>query len=96
MTTIFLSPAIANAHTLDEVVTRVNEGTCEGMEGIEFTPEMLAGQYAWRAAKEAADGDPITAYHLEGQLEFLREAGATFDEAKAVSHGLSLVSADAE
>jgi|TARA_R110000851_G_scaffold333472_1_gene513548 hypothetical protein len=96
MANIFLSPAITNAHTLEEVVAHVNEGTCEGMEGIEFTSEMLAGQYAWEAAKQASDGEPITAYSLEGQLEFLSDAGARFDEPKAILHGLALASADAE
>mgnify|MGYP001301969331 FL=1 len=96
MATIFLSPAILNAHTLEEVVNYVNEGTCEGMEGIEFTSEMLAGQYAWSAAKEASDGESITSYHIEGQLEFLSEAGARFDETKATLHGLALASADDE
>lgn len=94
--TIYLSNAIANATSIEQVVEYVNEGTCEGMEGIEFTSEMLAGQYAWSAAKEASDGESITSYHIEGQLEFLSEVGARFDEAKATLHGLALASADDE
>jgi hypothetical protein len=96
MSTIYLSPAIANAHTLEEVATHVNEGTCEGMEGIEFTPEMLAGQYAWQGAKEAGDGEEITEQHLEGQLECLHEAGAKFDEQAAIAHGMKIANAGKE
>ncbi|MDN3525618.1 hypothetical protein QWY79_10115 [Halomonas sabkhae] len=93
--TIYLSNAIANATSLEQVVEHVNEGTCEGMEGIEFTSDMLAGQYAWQAAKEADDGE-ITEYHIEGQLEYLSEAGAIFDEQAAIEHGMKIAAADAE
>lgn len=93
--TTYLSNAIANAASLEQVVEYVNEGTCEGMEGIEFSPEMLAGQYAWEAAKDAAEGD-ITEADLEGQLEFLSEAGGVFDEQNAIAHGMKIAAADSE
>ncbi len=94
--TIYLSNAVADAASIEQVVEYINEGTCEGMEGVEFTADMLAGQYAWSAAKDASDGEPVTTYHLEGQLEFLREAGGRFDETKAVLHGLSLSVAESD
>lgn len=91
--TTYLSNAIANATSLEQVVDYVNEGTCEGMEGIEFSSEMLAGQYAWQAAKEADDGE-ITEQHIEGQLEFLSEAGAVFNEQAAIEYGMNIASAE--
>lgn len=91
--TTYLSNAIANATSLEQVVDYVNEGTCEGMEGIEFSSEMLAGQYAWQAAKEADDGE-ITELHIEGQLEFLSEAGAVFNEQAAIEYGMNFASAE--
>lgn len=93
---IYLSNAIAKATSIEQVIEYVNEGTCEGMEGIEFTPEALAGQYAYDAAKESADGEQVTSYQIEGQLECLRDAGAVFDEQAAVEHGLKIAAADAE
>lgn len=93
--TTYLSNAIANASSLEQVVEYVNEGTCEGMEGIEFTSAMLAGQYAYSAAAECTD-DGVTERDLEGQLEFLSEAGAIFDEQAAIEHGMKIAAADAE
>ncbi|WP_280568217.1 hypothetical protein [Chromohalobacter sp. 296-RDG] len=93
--TTYLSNAISSATSLEQVVEYVNEGTCEGMEGIEFTSAMLAGQYAWQAAQEADDSD-ITEYHIEGQLEFLSDAGADFDEQAAIAYGMKIVAAAAE
>lgn len=94
--TIYLSNAVANATSIEQVVEIVNEGTCEGMEGIEFTSDMLAGQYAYDAAKTGADGEPVTEHHIEGHLDFLREAGAEFDERAAIAHGMRIAAADAE
>lgn len=92
--TIYLSNAVANATSIEQVVEYVNEGTCEGMEGIEFTAKMLAGQYAYDAAKECVD--KVTERDIEGQLEFLQEAGAEFDEQAAIAHGMKIAAADAE
>lgn len=93
---IFISNAIANAHSIEAVVEHVNEGTCEGMEGIEFTSDMLAGQYAADAAMDASDGEEVEEYHIEGQLEFLREAGAVFNEQSAIQYGMRIIAARAE
>ena len=91
MQAINISPAIDNALTVEAVVALVNDGTCEGMEGMEFTSEQLAGQYAYRAAKES---DPLVdGRDIEGQLGFLVEAGAVFDEEKALAHGLAIARA---
>lgn len=91
MTTIYTSYALSNAHTLGYVVELVNEGTCEGMEGLEFTSDMLAGQYAWDAA--STSGYAVDAESIEGHLEFLAGEGAKFNEAKALAHALDLVAA---
>ena len=92
--TIYLSNAVANATSIEQVAEYVNGGTCEGMEGIEFTSEMLAGQYAYSAAKECVD--EATEYDIAGQLEFLRDAGAEFEEQSAIAHGMKIAAADAE
>ncbi|WP_019933870.1 hypothetical protein [Oceanimonas smirnovii] len=94
--TIYLSNAIENATSIEQVVELINEGTCEGMEGIEFTADILAGQYAWSAAKDFVDSAGMTADDLEAQLEFLSAAGAVFSESVAVDHGLKLAAADTE
>lgn len=91
MTTINISYAINNALTLDDVVALVNEGTCEGMESMEFTSEQLAGQYAYNAAVES--GCPVNAADIDAQLEFLRDAGAVFDDTKAAAHALAIARA---
>jgi len=93
MTTIYTSYVLSNAHTLGYVVELVNEGTFEGMEGLEFTSEMLAGQYAWNAA--SASDYPVDAESIEGHLEFLASEGAKFNQAKAAAHALALVAASA-
>lgn len=63
------------------------------MEGIEFTPAMLAGQYAANAAKDSADNGVIEYADIEGHLEFLHNAGADFDLAAATEHGMRIVKA---
>ncbi|MFP4104864.1 MAG: hypothetical protein ACLFVU_02145 [Phycisphaerae bacterium] len=92
---IYISKTIQDDHSIDQLVEHANEGLCEGMEGIEFSPEQLAGQYAWQAAKEA-DPDWIDEDSLGAHLEFLRDAGAKFDELEAIEHGLKLAAADSE
>ncbi|MGP7732914.1 hypothetical protein [Oceanimonas smirnovii] len=94
--TIYLSTAIENATSIEQVVELINEGTCEGMEGIEFTADMLAGQYAWSAAKDFVESADMADDDLETQLEFLSDAGAVFSERAAVDHGLKLAAADTE
>ncbi len=91
MNTVNISYAIQNAKTLGDVVELVNEGTCEGIEGMEFTPEHLAGQYAQRAAQES--GYPVDADSVEAHLEFLSDAGAVFDAAGAVAHAMQIEAA---
>ena len=93
MTTIYTSNAIKNAPSIEAVIALVNEGTCEGMEGIEFTPEMLAGQYAYEAAKEAGYTEDAD---LDGQLDILREAGAKFKQDAALAHAIAIKAAGEE
>jgi hypothetical protein len=92
MSTINISYAMRHATKLDAVVEMVNKGTCEGMEGMEFSSEQLAGQYAFNAA---SNGDyPVDAGSIAGQLEFLSDAGAVFNASAAIAHGLAIAAAE--
>ena len=89
---MYASNAIRGYVTLERIVAIINEGgTCEGMEGIEFSGEQLAGQYAFDAAK--ASGYPIDESALDAHLDFLAESGAEFDRSTAIEHGLRLAAA---
>lgn len=83
---MFISNALQNAHSIDQVVELINSGSCEGMEGIEFSSEQLAGQYAWSCAKEAGYGVGKT--EIEAQLELISEHGAKFDLNQALDLAL--------
>jgi len=94
MTDTYLSNSITNATSLEKVVTVINaaaEGHIEGMEGIEFTPEMLAGCYAYGAASDS--GFEIDEDSIDSHLEILNEAGAQFDHSGAVDYALKLADA---
>lgn len=92
---LIISRAIETAGTLDRVVELINAGgTCEGMEGVEFSPEQLAGQYAYDAAYDAGLG--IDRDNIAGQLSFLIDASAVFDEAPAIEWALKIAAARAE
>ena len=91
---MFISNALQNAHSIDQVVELINSGSCEGMEGIEFSSEQLAGQYAWSCAKEAGYG--VEENDLEAQLEIIAEQGAEFDSKKALEHALQIAKNDNE
>ncbi|GEM_PF-5316455 len=93
MTSLYLSDALHNASSLEQVVKIVNEGTCEGMQvsgGINFGSEQLAGQYAARAAHEAGYTDTAS---LEAHLEILHDAGAHFSWPTALIHSKAVVAA---
>ena len=90
--TPWLSPAITNSHDPDVIVELVNEGTCEGMEGIEFSSEMLAEQYAYYAADDAGYG--LNEDNLYAHLEFLQEYGGRFDFSKALAWAIKLAAFD--
>lgn len=86
--TIYLSNCIVNAQRIEQVVELVNEGTCEGIEGIEFTSEMLAGCYIYNACEYDRDED-----EREAHAEFLIEAGANFDLFDALEYAAELEAA---
>jgi hypothetical protein len=92
METINISYALLNANSLYAVVDLVNAGTCEGIEGVEFSSEQLAGQYAFSAAN--AGDYTVNADALAGQLEFLSDAGAVFNTSAAIAHGLAIAAAE--
>lgn len=65
------STALDFAGSIEAAAAIITEGTAL------FTPEQLAGQYAWDAAQQAGygtDDETIIAH-----LDFLSEAGAKFD-----------------
>ena len=70
--------AIHFAHsTLERAVETISEGTSF------YTPEQLAGWYAYEASREAGFGyDDDT---LEAHLDVIRDAGAVFDQAGAIA-----------
>lgn len=88
MTTINISYALNNTHSLAAVVELINEGTCEGMEGMEFTSDQLAGQYAYNAAVESEY--PVDADAISAHLDFLAEDGAVFNSVLAAQHALAI------
>lgn len=76
--------------TLEQVAERVNEGATQGFEHL--TSEFLAASYAADAAIEGTEStSDIDADIIEEQLDVLREAGAEFETAEAISIALSLV-----
>lgn len=93
--TIYISNSIKNATALAEVVDIINgaaDGHIEGMEGIEFTPAMLAGQYAYDAAAESGYTGKAD---IEAHLEILENEGAKFDSRAALKHGVAIADAKA-
>jgi hypothetical protein len=91
---MYISNAIRSASSLQQFAAIINDGgTCEGMEGIEFTPEQLAGQYAFEAARDS--GWPIDAAAIAAHLEVLADAGAEFGHTEAAEHSMALAGGDA-
>jgi hypothetical protein len=88
MSTIYESHAMKNANSIERVVELVNKGTYEGIEGVEFTPEMLAGCYAYNAACDS--GNEIDKEELEAQLYCLADGGANFDASGALEYAIKL------
>ena len=97
MATINISNSIKNATSQEKVVNIINgaaEGHIEGVEGIEFTPAMLAGQYAQAAAAESGYGSDAEC--IEAHLDILENEGAKFDSRSALKHGVAIAIATAE
>ena len=96
MATIHISNSIKNATALTEVVEIINgaaDGHVEGIEGLEFTPAMLAGQYAQAAAAESGYGSDDEC--IEAHLDILENEGAKFDSHAALKHGVAIADAKA-
>ena len=96
MTTINISNSIKDATSQDEVVKIINgdaSGHVEVMEGIEFTPAQLAGQYAHAAA---AQSGYMGEAEIEAHLDIIEDAGANFDYFDALAHGMSIAAAKAD
>jgi len=92
MKNLYMSILLEDATTAEDVVQIINSGdVCEGIEGIEFTAEQLAGEYAFNAAKQSDYG--AEECKLEAHLEFIRDLGADFDLESALDHAMLFVSA---
>lgn len=91
---MFISNALQNAHSAEKAIELINEGVCEGMEGVEFSSDQLAGQHAWACAKEAGYG--VDSDNIEAQLDIIAEQGAQFDSLKALEHALKIAENDNE
>jgi hypothetical protein len=93
---IVISNTITNATSLEQVIDAINgaaTGHIEGMEGLEFTPAQLAGQYACYAAIDSGCG--ATEENIEGQLEFIGGEGAKFNHRQALDHAMAIAAAEA-
>jgi len=88
---MYVSKELNNAYTQERCVEIINEGTCEGMEGIEFNSDQLAGQYAAYAAIEAGYTDQQS---IDGQLDVIANAGAEFDSIEAMKFAIAIVEAE--
>lgn len=78
--------AISLANSVEEVVNAINKA--HNGESTQYfggwdtrSAEEMAGEYAWNAADE---NDHIDDDSLEGQLEFIQDAGAIFDYPRAL------------
>ena len=85
---MYVSRTLSEAHTIQSVVKIVNEGVVEGIEGIVFTSEQLAGQYAVEAAQQS--GYNVDENEIWAHLEFLSNAGGKFNFSSAVNHGMKI------
>lgn len=88
---VYQSNTIRKAASLEEVISIINcGGIIEGIEGIEFTPSMLAACYAHNAITES-DYD-ITGDGIESAMDYLWGEGARFNYADAVFYARKLAS----
>ena len=87
---MYKSNSIEKATSREEVVNIINaaaeNGHAEGMEGVEFTPEMLAGCAIFGACEFEYDAES----EIEAQAELLKEDGADFDMSEACEYALEL------
>ena len=94
---IKLSLAIKHASIINEVLTAIRDAasSIEKLGRAEFTPEQLAGQYAFHALDDC--GSAVTPAGIEAHLNYLLAEGVEgvdFDFAAAVEHALA-IAADA-
>jgi len=84
-----MSKAIELACSLEEVVEIINSDEYPYFGGTDLRDaEEQAGEYAFSAAENT---DDLTIESLEGQLDYLAEAGAKFDFNKALENAISRV-----
>ena len=93
MSRIYTSNLVQNG-SMTDIVNAINDGgTVEGVEGIEFTSEMLAGNYAYNCALEAGFG--FEEANLDFHLDVLYDNyKAKFDYSDARDYALKLSEAE--
>jgi sulfur carrier protein ThiS len=86
-----ISLKICHATKIEQVVEIVNNGTrADVLPEFEFTPEQLAGQYAFEAVQES-EYEHSDQNH-EAHLEILEQHGGKFDSFEALKHAKQLAS----
>lgn len=83
-----ISYALENAHSVDEAIALINEGS------EKLSVDQLAGQHAWSCTKNS--GYDVSSDNIDGQLEIIAEQGAKFDHWAALEHALKLAENDSE
>ncbi|OJW82870.1 MAG: hypothetical protein BGO66_03015 [Alicycliphilus sp. 69-12] len=80
----------ANSYaTLADIVETINGGGSAMSSAAE-----IAGWYAFSAAVEGSDDSSIDADTLDAHLDFLREAGANFDNPAALAQAGAYLAAE--
>lgn len=91
---MYASLTIRNAFGMKAIVDAINNAPIvEGIEGVEFTAEQLAGQYAAEAEIAADSGYLVDENALWVHLKVLEENGAQFNFQAAIDHGLAFADA---
>lgn len=100
MTTTYISLSMSNANSVARCVELIADAPIvEGMEGVEFSADQLAGQWA---ADYAIDSDTKLSEIDEATLDAFvdiveehcaEEGGAEFDHAAALAHAMKIVQA---
>lgn len=88
----YSSKTLRDCRDIEKVIELINSGTIlEGIEGVEFTPEELAAEYSYEAAKENVGEELIENDKLEFHLSILLEKGANFSYPDALDVALQYI-----
>lgn len=83
-----MTNSITEAQSIEQVVEIINSDEASEYFGGSDTreAEIMAGQYAWKAAEENGYTDNAS---IEAHLDILVEAGAKFDFSAALENAIS-------